>query len=157
MSAAASLNWKKDLHFYFYLHPSRLSGALSFISEITEIRAMLKVCRLISTNSILLQCISHWRHRAATAWHPLNWALDLHALHGHRSEHSLCHGLIFSLIKFTLPVSSTPSCDEWLIWLWGALFPPVRLGHVCACLLAGQHLAKLCELWQCVSGRETCP
>ena len=29
-----------------------------------------------------------------------------------QEQDSVCHGLIFPLIKFTLPVSSTPGCDE---------------------------------------------
>lgn len=84
-------------------------------------------------------------------WHLLNPALNFRTVHGHRSKCSLCHGPVFPLIKFTLPVSSTPSCDEWLIWLWGALFPQVKLARVCV------GLTKLFELWQCVGRRETHP
>lgn len=82
--------------------------------------------------SLTLRSVSHCRYVHAVE-HPLNSALNLHALHGHRSKRSICHGLIFSLIKFTLRVSSTPSCDESLIWQCGALFPRVKLTYVYLC------------------------
>lgn len=95
----------------------------------------------ISNNALtnLKSSCGHWR---ATVWHllPLHWNL-----HGHRSRPSVCHGLIFSLIKFTLPVSCTPSCDEWLIWLWEALYP--RVGLVCMCVWLKAEAAPRWAVW----------
>lgn len=84
---------------------------------------------------LTLRSVSHCRQCAATVEHPLNSALNLHALHGHGSKPSICHGLVFSLIKFTLHVSSTPSC-EWITFFLAvssSFFPRVKRTYVCLC------------------------
>lgn len=94
---------------------------------------------------------------AGSVWNVLHLALNWHACEGHRSR--LRYALIFSLIKFTLPVSSTPSCDEWLTWLWGPLSPGVKPLCVCVRVCVCVSRAKVYELWPCVSagGRALSP
>lgn len=86
---------------------------------------------------LTLRSVSHCRQCAATVEHPLNSALNLHALHGHGSKPSICHGLVFSLIKFTLHVSSTPSC-EWITFFWQWAGPFFLEWSTLMCVYAGR-------------------
>lgn len=86
---------------------------------------------------LTLRSVSHCRQCAATVEHPLNLALNLHALHGHGSKPSICHGLVFSLIKFTLHVSSTPSC-KWITFFWQWAAPFFLEWSALMCVYAGR-------------------
>lgn len=59
-------------------------------------------------------------------------------------------------------MSCTPSCDGWLIWLWGTLSSWVKLMCVAMCVFHAcvsnkpcWHLAEQPELWLHVRGRES--
>lgn len=78
--------------------PTEPSAELSFVSEVNQTCA-----QATFAESVKQQMIKHaYLHTTV---------LNLPSLHGDRSRRSLCQGLIIPLIKFTLPVSSTPICD----------------------------------------------
>lgn len=91
-------------------------------------------------------CICHIHWQSSFISQPHCESPSVHVPHGHRSCSRVCHARIFPLIKFTLPVSCTPSCDGWLIWLFLLDLP------VCVYVLRlVWALAGLFELWPCVS------